>query len=417
MTLNQAYCRCLRFDPNFSIRKGCWRFIAIASCFVLARSGALGAQIAAGSLTLSPATSGMIAVSYSSQGNSVSGLQFDLAFNSGALSVIVVPGPAIGSAGKNLYTASLGAGSSRVLVAGLDQNSLSDGGILTVFVNVAPDAGPGAYTINLTNAIGADPSGNAVPIPVASGAVTISSQPGNGAAIQSGGILSAGSWAPGPVSPGELVTLIGSGIGPAQPASLLLLPSGLVSTSLANTTVSFGSVQAPLIYAGPNQINAVVPFEVSGQTSTVLTIKQGGQQTPPITVPIAPAAPALFTQNATGVGPASALNEDWSLNTPLNPAAAGSVVTVYLTGTGQTNPPGLTGTITAATGSTVLPTTATIGGLPAEVLYSGPAPGEIAGVGQVNLRVPPGVNSSPVAPLSIQIGTAVTQAGVTLSIR
>lgn len=142
MTLNQAYCRCLRFDPNFSIRKGCWRFIAIASCFVLARSGALGAQIAAGSLTLSPATSGMIAVSYSSQGNSVSGLQFDLAFNSGALSVIVVPGPAIGSAGKNLYTASLGAGSSRVLVAGLDQNSLSDGGILTVFVNVAPDAGP-----------------------------------------------------------------------------------------------------------------------------------------------------------------------------------------------------------------------------------------------------------------------------------
>jgi uncharacterized protein (TIGR03437 family) len=356
-------------------------------------------------------------VSYSSQGNSVSGLQFDLAVNSGALSVVVVPGPAIGSAGKNLYTASLGAGSSRILVAGLDQNSLSDGGILTVFVNVAPNAGPGAYTINLANAIGADPSGNPVPIPDASGAITISSQPGNGTAIQSGGILSAGSWVPGPVSPGEVVTLIGSGIGPAQPASLQLLPSGLVSTSLANTTVSFGSVQAPLIYAGPNQINAVVPFEVSGQASTVLTIQQGAQQTLPITVPIAPAAPALFTQNATGVGPVSALNEDWSLNTALNPAVAGSVVTVYLTGTGQTNPAGLTGTITAAAGTTLLPTTATIGGLPAEVLYSGPAPGEIAGVGQVNLRVPAGVNSSPAAPISIQIGTAVTQAGATLSIR
>jgi trimeric autotransporter adhesin len=396
---------------------GWLRLIAIGSCFVLARGAACAAQIAAGSLTLSPATSGTLIVSYSSQGNSISGLQFDLAFNSGALSVIVVPGPAIGSAGKNLYTATLGAGSSRVLVAGLDQNSLSDGGILTIFVNVGPTAGPGSYTINLANAVGADPSGNAVSIPDASGAITISSQPGNGTAIQSGGILSAGSWLPGPVSPGEVVTLIGSGIGPAQPASLQLLPSGQVSTSLANTTVSFGSVQAPLIYAAPNQINAVVPFEVSGQTSTVLTIKQGAQQLPPITVPIAPATPALFTQNATGVGPVSALNQDWSLNTPLNPAVAGSVVTVYMTGTGQTNPPGLTGTITTAAGSTLLPTTATIGGLPAEVLYSGPAPGEIAGVGQINLRVPPGVNSSPVAPITIQIGTAVTQAGATLSIR
>jgi uncharacterized protein (TIGR03437 family) len=296
----------------------------------------------------------------------------------------------------------------------LNQNSLADGGIVTVFVNVAPNASPGAYTINLANAVGADPSGNAVAIPDASGAITISA--GSGAAIQSSGVLNSASWLPGPVSPGEVVTLIGAGIGPAQPATLQVLPSGLVSTSLSNTTVSFDSVPAPLIYAGLNQINAVVPFEVSGET-TVLTITRSGQTTAAVTIPLASAAPAVFTQDATGVGAIAALNQDWSLNTPVNPAAPGSIVTLYLTGTGQTNPAGLTGGIITAAGSTLLPTTATIGGFPAEVLYSGPAPGLIDGVSQVNLRVPAGAAASLTAPVSIQVGGAVTQAGVTLSVR
>ena len=105
------------------------------------------------------------------------------------------------------------------------------------------------------------------------------------------------------------------------------------------------------------------------------------------------------------------------MNTPVNPATQGSVVTLYMTGTGPTNPPGSTGAITAAAGNTLLPTTATIAGLPAEVLYSGPAPGVIAGVSQVNLRVPIEMNSSPAAPISIQIGGVATQDGVTLSVR
>ena len=350
-------------------------------------------------------------------GDQIAGLQFDLAFDSAALSVIVAPGPAIRSAGKDLYTSNLGPGSFRVMVSGLNQDSLSDGGMVTVFIGVAPNAAAGAYTIGLKNAIGTDASGNAVAIPDATAAITISSQAGNGAAIQSSGVLNAGSWLTGPVSAGEVVTLIGEGIGPSTPATLQLLASGVVSTNLSNTTVNFDSVPAPLIYAGPNQINAVVPFEVSGQTTTLLTITQNGQQTAPIAVPIAPTAPGLFTQNALGVGPVAALNQDGTLNSPLNPAAQGSIVTVYLSGAGQTNPPGLTGTITSAAGSVMLPATATIAGVPADVVYSGPAPGLIAGVIQVNLRVPLEVNASMTAPLSIQIGSAVTQDGVTLSIR
>jgi uncharacterized protein (TIGR03437 family) len=388
--------------------------LMVCLCGVFTPCGGFAAQLGANSITLSPASSATIVISYSSLGDQVSGLQFDLEFDSSALSVIVVPGSPIRSGGKSLYTANLGTGWNRVLVSGLNQNSLADGGIVTVFVNVAPNASPGAYTINLANAVGADPSGNAVAIPDASGAITISA--GSGAAIQSSGVLNSASWLPGPVSPGEVVTLIGAGIGPAQPATLQVLPSGLVSTSLSNTTVSFDSVPAPLIYAGLNQINAVVPFEVSGET-TVLTITRSGQTTAAVTIPLASAAPAVFTQDATGVGAIAALNQDWSLNTPVNPAAPGSIVTLYLTGTGQTNPAGLTGGIITAAGSTLLPTTATIGGFPAEVLYSGPAPGLIDGVSQVNLRVPAGAAASLTAPVSIQVGGAVTQAGVTLSVR
>lgn len=288
---------------------------------------------------------------------------------------------------------------------------------MTLFVNVLPSASAGTYTISMKNALGTDPAGNAVAIPDASGVIAISGQPGGGVAIQSGGVLNAASLLPGAVSAGEVVTLIGSGIGPLQPATLQVLASGLVSTNLSNTIVSFDSVQAPLLYAGLNQINAVVPFEVSGQANSLLTITHNGQITSSISMMIAPTAPAIFTQNATGTGQAAALNQDGSLNTPLNPATQGSIVTVYVTGAGQTNPPGLTGGISLAPGSMALSTTATIGGVPADVLYSGPSPDLIAGVSQFNLQIPAGASSALAAPILIRIGNIVTQDGVTLSVR
>jgi uncharacterized protein (TIGR03437 family) len=224
---------------------------------------------------------------------------------------------------------------------------------------------------------------------------------------------------PGAVSAGEVVTLIGSGIGSPQPVTMQVLASGLVSTNLSNTTVSFDSVLAPLLYADLNQINAVVPFEISGKTDVQLIVSRGGQSTAAVSVGVVPAAPSIFTQDTTGVGQAAALNQDGSLNSPLNPARLGSIITVYLTGAGETNPPGLTGGINpdSSQGSTVLSTTAVINGLPAEVLYSGPAPGLIAGINQVNVRIPVGAGSSLEAPLSLRIGQGVTQDGVVLSLQ
>ena len=59
--------------------------------------------------------------------------------------------------------------------------------------------------------------------------------------------------------------------------------------------------------------------------------------------------PGAVHAELAGSGPGAILNQDNSVNGPGNPAAKGSIVQVYLTGEGQTNPPGVTGAITTAT--------------------------------------------------------------------
>ena len=101
----------------------------------------------------------------------------------------------------------------------------------------------------------------------------------------------------------------------------------------------------------------------------------------------------------------------------MNPAAAGSVVMVYGTGFGSLDPPAADGEIAGFPARTTLPVSASIGDLPAEVLYAGAAPGLVAGVVQVNLRIPSGLAPNLAAPVSVTIGSATTPAGVTVSIR
>ena len=93
---------------------------------------------------------------------------------------------------------------------------------------------------------------------------------------------------------------------------------------------------------------------------------------------LAPAAPGIF----------AIVNQDGSVNSPSNPAARGTEIQIFATGGGQTSPPSSTGMITPSAASLTLPVTATIGGASAQVLYAGSAPGEIAGLIQINVVVP-----------------------------
>jgi uncharacterized protein (TIGR03437 family) len=102
----------------------------------------------------------------------------------------------------------------------------------------------------------------------------------------------------------------------------------------------------------------------------------------------------------------------------VNPVLPGSVAVLYLTGTGQTEPAGITGRLIGETelGRLLLSAGVAIGGHLAEILYAGPAPGLISGITAIVVRVP--LNTSPAwaTPVVIGIGNAVTPAGLWLSV-
>ena len=209
-------------------------------------------------------------------------------------------------------------------------------------------------------------------------------------------VVNAASLAPGPVSPGEIVTLFGSFSDPAP-------------------TILFNDVQSPVTYAGSSQVNAVVPFELDLSNQAQVQIQQGGSSAT-VPVPVATASPAIF-QTTAGSSQGAILNQDYSPNSPSNPAAQGSVISIYGTGFGTLSQLPKDGQVVKALLNTATPVTANIAGVAADVLYAGAAPGLIAGVIQVNIRVPDGLTPGPAVPVSLSIGSFSTQAGVTVSIR
>jgi trimeric autotransporter adhesin len=229
-------------------------------------------------------------------------------------------------------------------------------------------------------------------------------------------VVNAASNVSSSVSPGEIVVLYGSNLGPAQLVSAALGPDGLYDARLAATTVSFNGIPASLIYTSANQVAAIVPYEVLAATAEVTVGYQG--QTAAASVFVAASAPGIFTLNASGKGQAAALNQDTSINGPSAPAKTGDVISLYLTGEGQTSPGGVDGKPGAAPyPKPNLPVIATIGGQPAMVEYAGGASGEVAGVMQLNVQIPAGVQSSDAVPVIVQIGGASSQPGLTIAVR
>ncbi len=221
----------------------------------------------------------------------------------------------------------------------------------------------------------------------------------------------------GPVAPGELIVMYGADMGPTQLAVGELDDQGRMSTLLKETRVYFDGVPAPLVYTSAGQISAVVPYEAAGRTTTRIEVEYRGARSAPIDVPVASTSPGIFTLDTTGSGQGAILNQDYSVNGAANPAARGSVVMIYATGEGQTDPTGVDGAITTdVLRKPVAPVTVTIGGVPAEVLYAGAAPGMVAGVLQVNAVIPPDVATG-TAEVRIKAGNVTSRAGVTLAVK
>jgi uncharacterized protein (TIGR03437 family) len=136
-------------------------------------------------------------------------------------------------------------------------------------------------------------------------------------------------------------------------------------------------------------------------------------------VPVVAATPALFSVDGTGGGPGAILNQDGTPNTWDTPADHGSVVVLYGTGAGQTDPPGDDGKISGdlPLPTPRLPVTVYIDNQPAEVLYVGAAPGLVQGVIQINVRVPDSAQSGISIPVKFKVGDYWSGNSVTVAIR
>jgi uncharacterized protein (TIGR03437 family) len=247
------------------------------------------------------------------------------------------------------------------------------------------------------------------------------------------GIVNAASFIAGPVSPGEIVTIFGSNIGPANPAPLSIV-NNFATTSLGNVSATVDGHAAAMVYVSLNQVSIQIPYEVSIGANKALIITNGSV-TASSTVTTAATAPGIFTSNGTGVGQAAALNYDatakvYSLNSATNLATVGEIVVLYLTGEGIYNTPPLSGT--ASDDGYIVPLTLSplpqlspapvviIGGQPADVteaaFFAGPIPGSMLGLLQINAVVPSGSTSGVAVPVSVTIGGNTSPAGVSLAI-
>ena len=234
-------------------------------------------------------------------------------------------------------------------------------------------------------------------------------------------VLNAASFASGPVSPGEIVSIFGTSIGPTNPSTLTLDSTGKVSTSIGGVTVSFSGYLAPLTYVSSTQINAIVPYGFAANKAPWVEVKFAGQTSNEPTLQLATSAPGIFTQNASGTGPGAILSQNNQLNTQQNPAARGSTIQLFMTGEGLTTPAQATGAVTPVNGSGVGPITPApqlavsvlIGGLPAKVDFAGEAPYFVAGVLQVNAEIPATVGTGAI-PITVQVGKIISQNGLTV---
>jgi uncharacterized protein (TIGR03437 family) len=201
------------------------------------------------------------------------------------------------------------------------------------------------------------------------------------AALPAGGIVNAASFAAGPVAPGSFIALFGQSLAQAT----AIANSSPLPVLLDGVSLTINGIPAPLYYVSPSQINAQVPFEVApGNATAVLTT--GGSALPGVPLTVQAVAPGLFA-NASGF--VVARNQDGSVNSAGNPAAAGSVITAYGTGEGAVSNPVPTGGAgpTSPLSMVMAAVTATIGGQTAVVSFAGLAP-RLVGVFQVNIQVP-----------------------------
>ena len=236
--------------------------------------------------------------------------------------------------------------------------------------------------------------------------------------IDVGGILNLASYeVNAPIAPGTLIIIFGHN-----------LASGETSTSgfplpldVNGTEVIVAGRSLPLFYAGDRFVDAIVPFDLPPNAIDQVIVTRGTTISLPEPVAVTPARPGMFAANAQGTGPGVVVgyyaDGSAALVDVAHPVHAGDVIVVYATGMGDVDPRVLTGAAAPVTPSsnTLATTTATVGGVPATVYFSG-ALATFSGVYQVNIAILPGVTPGDSVPVVLSQG-GITSPPVTIPVR
>ncbi len=226
------------------------------------------------------------------------------------------------------------------------------------------------------------------------------------------GIFNAATQLSGSLAPGSYATISGVDF-----SSTPVIPvTGYLPLSLGVVSVTFDapgvSAVAPISYMSPGLINVQIPWELRGQTSATVKVRYHDMAGPTYNLPLAAASPAFFEYPDATNGALSVVAQDvnYALITSQNAATRGKFITLYANGLGPVDNTPATGQQSSGTvlGRTTSQPVVTIGGQPAQILFSGLTPQTI-GLYQINVQVPAGAPTG-LQTLSLSIGGVAAKA-------
>ncbi|MGE0126947.1 MAG: hypothetical protein AB7U82_02490 [Blastocatellales bacterium] len=228
------------------------------------------------------------------------------------------------------------------------------------------------------------------------------------AAVTGPRTVSSASYGISAIAPKAIVAAFGTNLSQAaQAASSTPLPTALAGASITVQDSAGAERPAPLFFASPNQINYQIPAG-SAVGPALIKFNNGSGQTTSGSTIIAPSAPSIFTQNASGSGAASALDAFTFAPAPFNatrPGGQPNIIAVFGTGLGADATD-----IDADAGANVQ---ATIDGQPAQVTYAGRAPGFV-GLNQVNVTLLAGMTPGNHTLVITRAGVSSNQVTITI---